>query len=67
VATPPAICHPRRPRASPLWQIVHRGWDDFVSSDEKKYRPAMGPLRPESVAARTECIAALKQRIDNLK
>ena len=31
MATSPAIYHPRRPRASPLWQIVHRGWDDFVS------------------------------------
>jgi hypothetical protein len=36
VATSPAIDHPRRIRASPLWQIVHRGWDDFVSSDEKR-------------------------------
>ena len=31
MATSPAIYHPRRPRASPLWQIVHRGWDDCVS------------------------------------
>ncbi|MFN0125751.1 MAG: transposase zinc-binding domain-containing protein [Verrucomicrobiales bacterium] len=51
MASSPAIYHPRRPRASPLWHIVHRGWDDFVSGYEKKYRPAMGPLRPKSVAA----------------
>lgn len=31
----PAIHHPRRPRASRLWQIVHHAWDDFLASYEK--------------------------------
>jgi len=51
VASSPAIYHPRRPRASPLWQVVRLAWDDLLSAYEKKYRPTMGPLRPESVAA----------------
>jgi hypothetical protein len=46
-----SIYQPRRPRASPLWQVVHTAWDDFLTGYEKHHRPAMGPLRPESVAA----------------
>jgi hypothetical protein len=26
----PSIYQPRRPRASPLWQIIHHGWDDYL-------------------------------------
>ena len=47
----PAIHHPRRPRASPLWQIVHHAWDDFIALYERRHRRTMGPLRPEAVAA----------------
>ncbi|MBC8010097.1 MAG: transposase zinc-binding domain-containing protein [Burkholderiales bacterium] len=47
----PAIHHVRRPRASPLWQIVHHAWDDFLASYEKHHRRAMGPLRPDAVAS----------------
>ena len=47
----PAIHHPRRPRASPLWQIVHHAWDDFIAHYERRHRRTMGPLRPEAVAA----------------
>ena len=46
-----SIYQPRRPRASPLWQVVHTAWDDFLARYERHHRPAMGPLRPESVAA----------------
>jgi hypothetical protein len=45
------IYQPRRPRASPLWQVVHTAWDDFLARYERHHRAAMGPLRPESVAA----------------
>ena len=44
-------CHAcRPPSASPLWQIVHHAWDDFIASYEKHHRRTMGPLRPEAVA-----------------
>jgi hypothetical protein len=46
-----SIYQPRRPRASPLWQVVHTAWDDLLTAYERHHRPAMGPLRPESVAA----------------
>jgi hypothetical protein len=46
-----SIYQPRRPRASPLWQVVHTAWDDFLTGYERHHRPAMGPLRPESVTA----------------
>jgi hypothetical protein len=42
----PSIYQPRRPRASPLWQIVTAAWDAFVAGYEKIHRAAMGPLRP---------------------
>jgi hypothetical protein len=45
-----SIHHQRRPRASPLWQIVHHAWDDFLASYEKHHRRTMGPLRPDSIA-----------------
>ncbi len=50
-AAMPAIHRPRRPRASPLWQIVHHAWDDFLATYEKHHRRAMGPLRPDALAA----------------
>jgi hypothetical protein len=46
-----SIYQSRRPRASPLWQVVHTSWDDFLARYERHHRPAMGPLRPESVAS----------------
>ena len=45
----PTVYRPRRPRASPLWQIIHHGWDEFQSQYESSYRKAHGPLRPEAV------------------
>jgi hypothetical protein len=44
-----AIHHPRRPRASPLWQIVHHAWDALIASYEMDHRPTMGPLRQDAV------------------
>ena len=44
----PTIYRPRRPRASPLWQI-HHGWDEFQSIYEAKYRKTHGPLRTDTV------------------
>lgn len=46
----PSVYRPRRPRASPLWQIVHHGWDDFLARYEKHHRKSLGPLRPATVA-----------------
>lgn len=46
-----SIYQPRRPRASPLWQVVHTAWDDFLTAYRRHHRPAMGPLHTESVAA----------------
>ncbi|MCF7730245.1 MAG: transposase zinc-binding domain-containing protein [Akkermansiaceae bacterium] len=46
----PAIFHPRRPRASPLWQIVTAAWEAFVAGYEKVHRAAMGPLRANAFA-----------------
>lgn len=46
-----SIYQPRRPRASPLWQVVHAAWDDLLARYKHHRRSAMGPLRPESVAA----------------
>lgn len=39
------------PPRLPLWQVVHTDWDDFLARYERHHRAAMGPLRPESVAA----------------
>ena len=46
----PSIYRPRRPRASPLWQIVHHAWDDFLAQYESTHRKTHGPLRPDAVA-----------------
>jgi hypothetical protein len=46
----PSIYQPRRPRASPLWQIVHHGWDTFLANYEQQHRKTLGPLRPNTVA-----------------
>ncbi len=45
----PSIYQPRRPRASPLWQIVRHGWDGFLADYEKRHRRDLGPLRPGAV------------------
>jgi hypothetical protein len=42
----PSIYQPRRSRASPLWQLVHHGWDEFLANYERKYRQSLGPLHP---------------------
>ena len=46
----PSIYQPRRPRASPLWQIVHHGWNDFLSDYEQHHRKTLGPLRTGTIA-----------------
>jgi hypothetical protein len=46
----PSIYRPRRPRASPLWQIVHHGWASFLAEYEAVHRKTHGPLRPDAVA-----------------
>jgi ribosomal protein S27E len=45
----PSIYQPRRPRASPLWQIVHHGWDDFLANYEQHHRKSLGPLRTGTI------------------
>ena len=46
----PSIYQPRRPRASPLWQVVHHGWGEFLANYEAKYRKQLGPLDPRAEA-----------------
>ena len=46
----PSVYRPRRPRASPLWQIVHHGWEAFLAEYESAYRKAHGPLRNDAVS-----------------
>jgi hypothetical protein len=46
----PSIYQPRHPRASPLWQLVHHGWDDFLAQYESRHRKSLGPLRSQTVA-----------------
>ena len=46
----PSIYQPRRPRASPLWQLVHHGWDEFLANYESKHRKYLGPLHPAATA-----------------
>ena len=46
----PDIYQPRRPRASPLWQVVHHSWDDFLADYETRHRPTHGPLDPAAVS-----------------
>lgn len=38
------------PRASPLWQIVHHAWGEFLATYEHCHRKAHGPLRRDTVA-----------------
>ena len=45
-----SVYQPRRPRASPLWQLVHHGWDDFLADYEKHHRKSLGPLQSSAVA-----------------
>ena len=45
----PSVYRPRRPRASPLWQVVHHCWSDFETGYEKRHRPIHGPLRRDAV------------------
>ena len=45
----PSIYRPRRPRASPLWQVVHHFWSDFVAGYEQRHRPIHGPLRHDAI------------------
>lgn len=46
----PSIYQPRRPRASPLWQLIHHGWDDFLAHYEARHRKNLGPLSPQAVS-----------------
>ena len=46
----PAIHHPRRPRALPLWQLVHQAWDDFLATYEIHHRRAIVPPPPKVTA-----------------
>lgn len=46
----PSIYQPRRPRASPLWQVVHHGWSDFLAHYEAKHRKILGSLDPRAQA-----------------
>ena len=39
----PSIYRPRRPRASPLWQVVHHCWSDFVTGYEGRREVFVGP------------------------
>jgi hypothetical protein len=45
----PSIYQPRRPRASPLWQLVNHGWGSFSADYEKKHRPILGPLKTDTI------------------
>ncbi len=47
----PSVYQPRRPRASPLWQILTAAWDTFLTRYEKFHRPTLGPLRPNVFTA----------------
>ncbi len=42
----PSSYQPRLPRASPLRQLVHHGWDEFLADYESKCRPTLGPINP---------------------
>ncbi|MGD7653931.1 MAG: IS91 family transposase [Verrucomicrobiales bacterium] len=45
----PSIYRPRRPRASPLWQVVHTSWSDFQAGYETCHRKKHGPLSRHAV------------------
>ena len=44
------VYRPRRPRASPLWQLVHHAWGNFVTRYETRQLRTHGPLRQDTVA-----------------
>jgi len=44
----PSIYRPRRPRASPLWQVVHHAWETFPRDYESRHRKIHGPLRKDA-------------------
>lgn len=46
----PSTYQLRRPRASPLWQLVRHGWDEFLANYESKYRKDLGPRHPAATA-----------------
>jgi hypothetical protein len=35
---------------SPLWQLVHHGWNAFLADYESKHRKSLGPLHPAAAA-----------------
>ena len=39
-----SLCRPRRPCASPLWQLVRHGWDKLLASYERKRRQLLSHL-----------------------
>ena len=39
---------PRRPHASPFWQLIRNGWEEFLACYETDYRPTLGPLLPSA-------------------
>ena len=45
-----SVYQTRRPRASPLWQLVNHGWEDFLANYETNYRKSLGPLPSSAVA-----------------
>lgn len=40
------LYHARNPKKSPLWQCVHRHFDEFVDIYPNQYAPNVDPLRP---------------------
>ncbi len=46
----PSIYRRRRPRASPLWQIIHHAWEAFRRDYESLHRKTHGPLRKDAIA-----------------
>ncbi len=40
------IFHPRNPKASPLWQIFDRHYDDFEKNYTEKFEKKYGLFRP---------------------
>ena len=43
----PSVYQPRRPRASPLWQLVHHGWDEFLANTPPP-KPSATPSASDS-------------------
>ena len=44
----PSVYPSRRPRPSPLWQLVHHGWEEFPAQHETKHRKN-GTLHPAAM------------------